>query len=125
MRIDDRKHDEALKTIITTIANCEKIQPKFKEGSAQHTLLVHRIKALRIGKALLEEDSVVQMYTKDELCAAVAPVTSIIHKCEHGQHKHDENSPYYRRFERLISAMKIIETLLNENIQKRDDTNEM
>ena len=30
---------ESLKVIDSTISNCEKIQPKFSEGTSQHTLL--------------------------------------------------------------------------------------
>jgi len=36
--------------------NCEKIQPKFHEGTSQHTLLKNRIKALYISKALITDE---------------------------------------------------------------------
>lgn len=44
---------EALQAIESTIRKCEKVQPKLKEGTAQHTLLVRRIKALRIAVVLI------------------------------------------------------------------------
>ena len=48
--------EEALRAIISTIAKCEKVQPKLKCGTAQHTLLVRRIKALSISAALIRQE---------------------------------------------------------------------
>ncbi|MFV0353242.1 MAG: hypothetical protein ACK5JF_13190 [Oscillospiraceae bacterium] len=47
---------EALRAINSTIAKCQKAQPKLKEGTSQHTLLVRRIKALCISSALLQKE---------------------------------------------------------------------
>ncbi len=47
---------EALRAIVSTIAKCEKVQPRLRPGSAQHTLLVRRIKALQIAAALIERE---------------------------------------------------------------------
>lgn len=47
---------EALRAIDSTINKCEKVQPKLKEGTPQHTLLIRRIKALRIAVALIEKE---------------------------------------------------------------------
>lgn len=49
---------EALRAIASTIGKCEKVQPKLKEGTPQHTLLIRRIKALRIASALIERELV-------------------------------------------------------------------
>lgn len=48
--------EEALRAIVSTISKCEKVQPKLKEGTPQHTLLVRRIKALNIASALIERE---------------------------------------------------------------------
>lgn len=48
--------EEALRAITSTIAKCEKVQPKLKQGTSQHTLLVRRIKALRIAASLLTKE---------------------------------------------------------------------
>lgn len=48
--------EEALRAIVSTIGKCEKVQPKLRPGSAQHTLLVRRIKALQIATALIERE---------------------------------------------------------------------
>ncbi len=47
--------EEALRAINSTISKCEKVQPKLKQGSAQHTLLVRRIKALQIASSLIKQ----------------------------------------------------------------------
>lgn len=47
---------EALRAIDSTIRKCEKVQPKLKEGSASHTLLVRRIKALQISSKLIKQE---------------------------------------------------------------------
>ena len=44
---------EALRAIESTISKCEKVLPKLREGTSQHTLLVRRFKALRIASALI------------------------------------------------------------------------
>lgn len=44
---------EADRAITSTISKCEKVLPKLKEGSSQHTLLVRRIKAFTIASSLI------------------------------------------------------------------------
>ena len=76
---------EALHIVSSTISRCEKTQPKFVEGTSQHTLLKNRIKALYISKSLITEENVTDKYTKEELIEALRPVSSIISKCEKAQ----------------------------------------
>ena len=47
---------EALRAIESTIRKCVKVQPKLKEGTPQHTLLVRRIKAFQIAAELIERE---------------------------------------------------------------------
>lgn len=47
---------EALRAIESTISKCEKVQPKLKQGTSQHTLLIRRIKALYIASALITRE---------------------------------------------------------------------
>lgn len=47
---------EALRAISSTISKCEKVQPKLKQGTSQHTLLIRRIKALRIASSLITRE---------------------------------------------------------------------
>jgi hypothetical protein len=48
--------EEALRSIDSTIAKCEKVRPKLRPGSSQHTLLVRRIRALEIAAALIRRE---------------------------------------------------------------------
>jgi len=48
--------EEALRAIDSTISKCEKVQPKLKEGTSQHTLLRRRIRALNIASALIKRE---------------------------------------------------------------------
>lgn len=46
---------EAIRSIESTISKCEKVLPKLKQGTSQHTLLVRRIKAFQIASSLIKE----------------------------------------------------------------------
>lgn len=48
--------EEALRSIASTLAKCEKVLPKLKPGTSSHTLLVRRIKALGIASALIKRE---------------------------------------------------------------------
>jgi hypothetical protein len=48
--------EEAPRAIDSTIRKCEKVQPKLKEGTSQHTLLIRRINALNIASALIKRE---------------------------------------------------------------------
>lgn len=47
---------EALRALESTIRKCEKVLPKLAEGTAQHTLLVRRIRALEIAVDLIRRE---------------------------------------------------------------------
>ncbi len=48
--------EEALRAIASTISKCEKVQPKLKQGTSQHTLLIRRIKAFNIASSLIMQE---------------------------------------------------------------------
>lgn len=48
--------EEALRAIVSTINKCEKVLPKLKQGTSQHTLLIRRIKALHIALTLITKE---------------------------------------------------------------------
>lgn len=48
--------EEALQTITSVIDRVGNVQPKFEEGTPQHTLAVRRIKAFRIASVLVEKE---------------------------------------------------------------------
>lgn len=47
---------DALRAIESTISKCDKVLPKLKPGTSQHTLLVRRIKALQISSTLIKQE---------------------------------------------------------------------
>lgn len=110
--------EEALQIVSSTINSCEKIQPKFVEGTSQHTLLKNRIKALYIAKSLIIGESVIGKYTKEELVDALPPVSSIISKCAKAQQKHAEGTPYHTRFKNIIKAMYISKALITKALEE-------
>lgn len=110
----------ALKVVSSTISKCEKIQPKFAAGTSQHTLLKNRLRAMYISRALLTGDPAVSQYTKEELSAAISPVSSIIGKCEKAQEKFSAGTLYHRRFQDIISAMYLSKALITIEIGKRE-----
>lgn len=107
----------AIDYVQSTIKNCEKIQPKFKEGSSQSSLLRNRIKALMISKALLcgEEEMV---FSDTELKQALPPITSIISKCRKAQEKYEVGTKQYQRFQSMIDPMLISKAYLEEALNK-------
>ena len=112
---------QALRVVSSTISNCEKIQPKFAEGTSQHTLLKNRIKAMYISKSLIIDENVMDKYTKEELIQALPPVSSIISKCEKAQLKFEEGTSHHKRLESIIKAMYISKSLIIYEISKRGE----
>lgn len=106
----------ALKTIDSMIARCEKARPKFAQGTSQHSLLKNRVKALRIARGLLQGDA--GAYGREELEAALAPVRSIIHKCQTARRKYPPGSSLYGRFTPMIDAMSLAEGRILAEIEK-------
>jgi hypothetical protein len=47
--------EESLRSIKSTISKCEKVLPKLKQGTPQHTLLIRRIKAFHIASSLINK----------------------------------------------------------------------
>ncbi|MNV49577.1 hypothetical protein D3C71_1415370 [compost metagenome] len=47
---------DALKAVTSIISKCEKMQPKFPEGTPQYTLLKNRIKSMYISKSLIADE---------------------------------------------------------------------
>lgn len=111
--------EEALKVVSSTINKCEKIHPKFTEGTSQHTLLKNRIKALNISEALIINENIMDKYTKEELMEALRPISSIISKSEKAQLKFVEGTSHYTRLKNIIKAMYISKTLITDEINKR------
>lgn len=111
--------EKAVHVVDSAISRCEKMQPKFEEGTSQHSLLKNRIKALYISKALIMGSEEIADYTNEELQKALPPVTSIISKTEKAQSKYEEGTITYRRFEPTIRAMYVAKDLLEKELERR------
>lgn len=107
------------RVVDSTIINCQKMHPKFAEGTSQHTLLKNRLMALYISQALITADAEIDCYATEALIHALKPVDSIISKCENGQRKHRVESTHYKRFQKIIEAMTIAKALIEEEISQR------
>lgn len=112
--------NSALKVIDTALKNCRKIQPKFKEGTSQASLLRNRIKALEISQVLVIDDAeAVAGYSTEELEAALPPVVSIRNKNLTARSKYEEGTTWYRRFTVQIEAMELAEALIERELKNR------
>lgn len=103
--------EEALHIVTSAISRCEKTQPKFVEGTSQHTLLKNRIKALYISKSLITGENVMDNYTKVELTEALPPLSSIISKCEKARQKFKEGTSHHplQEYDKSDVCLKIID----------------
>jgi hypothetical protein len=115
----------ALKVISSSISKCEKILPKFREGTSQHSLLINRIKALTISKYLLENDDRIKKYIRDDFDKALQPIISIINKTEKAQVKYDVGSTQYKLFSQIIEAMYIAKSAIIYEISKREQVKDL
>ena len=118
-KYSQKELDETVQFLSSTISKCEKMQLKFTEGTSQHSLLKNRIKALYISRALIENDTNIEIYTKADLEKALPPVISIINKTEKAQIKYEEVSAQFKRFAPIIKSMYISKAFIENEIEKR------
>lgn len=111
--------EEALQVVSSVIRNCEKIHPKFAEGTSQHTLLKNRIKAMYLSKSLITDENIMEKYTKEELEKAIPPVSSAISKCEKAYLKAVEGTSNHTRLKKMIKALYISKLLITNEISER------
>ncbi len=97
---------DAIRVVESSITNCEKVQPKLKEGSPQLSLSKNRLQALYIVKSLLLGNE--EKFTKAELEKSVTQITSIKSKSVTGIGNAKAGSATYTRFNKIIDAMDIV-----------------
>lgn len=119
-RSSEKELDHALQMVSSSIGNCEKMLPKFAEGTSQHTLLKNRIKALRICRSLILHEDGINNYSKEALIEALGPIVSIISKCEKAQQKLKTDTAPYTRIMNLIHAMNVSKALITEEISRHE-----
>ena len=75
--------EKALRPIVSLISKSEKAQQKLPPGTWQHTMLRDNLKALRIGRALMaEETQHSESITPDELQDALRAFSVMMGKVE-------------------------------------------
>lgn len=111
------ENQNTVKIITSIIHRCEKMQPKFLEGTSQHTLLKNRIKALYVAKICIEETNQ-DIYSLEDLQKALPPIISIKHKNEKARSKYVEGTTLYKRFTPMIEAMLVAEKAIKSEIKK-------
>lgn len=114
----EQEQADALKVVTSVIARCERVQPKFVPGTSQHTLLKNRIQATKIAETLLAGCGM-DLYSTQDLSAALEPLASIIRKCEKAQSKYEPGSGQYGRFQGTIRAMELSRTLIEDELLRR------
>lgn len=112
MNFSQEQIDHALNIVAASIANCERAQLKFAEGSSQYSLLRNRIAALKISEDLLRNDGTFLRSSKEELEQALPPIRSIRSKTANARKKHEEGSTWYKRLTKTIDAMDVCEALI-------------
>lgn len=124
MRYTEEDRAKAATEISSAITRCERMQPKFAEGTPQSSLLRNRLRALYLSKALIEGANAAA-YSREELEAALPPVRSIHHKTSAAQGKYARGTVMFRRFEGLIRAMEIAEAYLEAALDGQGDKRKM
>ena len=56
-------------------------------------------------------------FLMEELKSTVPPIVSIISKCEKAQSKYEKGTAQFRRYEKIIHAMKVSKTLLEDRLE--------
>lgn len=112
---NNQQIENTLNIIESTIRNCEKMQPKFKEGTPQLSLSRNRIKALNISKDLITKQN--HDYTNEELSKAIDQITSIINKSQKAISNAKEGTGTYTRLRKIIDAMTISLNYIQEAIK--------
>lgn len=118
----DAKEDnlnDTLRIVSSIIHACEKQQPKFQKGTPQHSLLENRLKALHIAKSLIAGENTIDNYVNEDLKEAIAPLSSIISKCEKAKMKLTEGSSHYTRLMKVLKAMYFAKSIISDEINRR------
>ncbi|HWQ76813.1 MAG TPA: hypothetical protein VN441_16020 [Syntrophomonas sp.] len=114
--------EDALQVIASMISRSEKAQEKFVQGTSQHTLQKNRIKALYMASSLitkeLSESDDADIFSKEDLDKALAPIASLISKSEKAQKKLAEGTWQYTMLKDNLKALYIASPLLTKALSE-------
>lgn len=114
----DDKQKITLKIIDSSIASCEKVRGKLKEGSSQLSLNTNRLQALYLAKEILQNTDCDT--DSQQIEQALIQITSIRRKSETGLAHAKAGSATYTRFRRLVEAMDVVLQGLETAKKKKD-----
>ncbi|MGL4654902.1 MAG: hypothetical protein ACRCWM_03300 [Sarcina sp.] len=117
-KFTDQEIENTIKMLNSLILNCEKIQPKLKVGSPQLSLNKNRIEALYIAVELIKKEK--YDYEKEYLQKALVQITSILNKSKSGISHAKESSGTYTRFRKIIEAMTIAISYIEDSIIEKN-----
>lgn len=110
---------QAAEAIADMIKRSKDAQAKFREGTAQYTLQVNRIKALEVAQALIHErlgESDPLPFVQDQLEDAIVPLRSLLSKSEKVLTKLKEGTWQYNMLEKNIAALHTALPLVQDAI---------
>lgn len=116
--MEEQERVQTLETVVSVIQRCERVKPKFAPGTAQHTLLERRIKAMEAVLDLLEGGRA-QSDSDGELMTALKAVESTLRKCEKARSHHEPDTAQYRRYEKIVRAMERSRELIARELRER------
>lgn len=108
---------QAIAILSSIISRCEKAQLNLPIGTSQHSLLVNRIKSMKLCKELIEKQESSTLYSKQEIQAALPPVVSALHKCQKAQSKYEPNNPTYRRLQPMVNTLLLAQLTLTQLLE--------
>ena len=103
----DDKQKNTLKIIDSSIASCEKVRGKLKEGSSQLSLNTNRLQALYLAEEILQNTDCDA--DRQQIEQALIQITSIRRKSETGLAHAKAGSATYTRFQRLVEAWMVLQ----------------
>jgi hypothetical protein len=113
--------EEALRTIASMINKIEKAKEIFAQGTPQHSLQKNRLNALTIVSSLILNElgeSILQVYSREELVKALPPTASLIRKSEKAQNKLAQDTWQYTMLTNNLKALYLGSQLLTKELNE-------
>jgi hypothetical protein len=109
---------KAQRPICSLISKSEKALRKLKPGTWQHIMLQNNIKALYIGRALMNRESAKDDFTPEDLRAALGMFSAMISKVEKAQTKFAVGTSQHTLQRNRLNALRLAEALTQAALNK-------
>lgn len=115
MEISTALKKESIESFQSTIRKCENALIQMTEKGSSTLLLTKRLKALRIGLAVLEYEWEKKplVYSKDELAEAQKVLAGLVPSIESSFAKSKQGSPQHTLLERRLKSLELALYTLN------------